>query len=241
MKIKLLSIVIPLHNEAKILRELVRRCLSSGEAACCPFELVLVDDASSDQTPAILKDLGADSRVRTVGLRINRGQFGATKEGLLQAGGDWIAVLDGDLQDPPEKIPELVRALAPVSDPRTAVFAVKKKREEPAWFRLGNAAYRSALRLMGASLPPGAGSYCLISRSMAHKAAAVPLRVANLAAVLTALKVRPVTIPYEKGGRYDSRSRVGKLGLAREALVSVFILSPAGRYLLGTPELSGNL
>lgn len=232
MKISLLSIVIPIYNEQNILQELVERCVSSGETTGCPFEILLVDDASDDQTPLIIQDLAMDSRIQVVRLQVNQGQFRATREGLRHTRGDWIVVLDGDLQDPPEKIVDLVQALDLEFDYRTVVFAVKKKREEPFWFLLGSTIYKFILFLIGVSLPNGAGSYCLFSRSMALKVVDTPFPIVNLAALLVALKVHIRTIPYVKGRRYDNRSRVGKIGLIYEALVSIFILSSIGRYLL---------
>ncbi|OGS11148.1 MAG: hypothetical protein A2234_02515 [Elusimicrobia bacterium RIFOXYA2_FULL_58_8] len=232
MKIELLSIIVPLYNEQEVLAELASRCLASGEAAGCSVELLLVDDASGDNTPVILKGLASDPRVRVLRLDVNHGQFGATREGLRQMRGDWAVVLDGDLQDPPEKIIDLVRRLDQVEDGETVVFAVKTKRNEGIWFRTGNLVYRWALGLLGASLPAGAGSYCLMSRSMAQNMAAVGVRTANLAAVLSALGARCVCVPYEKLGRYDGRSRVGWAGLILEAFASLVIVSPLGRRLL---------
>lgn len=221
-----LSIVAPVYNEARILPELVRRCLRAGEACGQSFELVLADDASTDDTVAVLAGLAADSRVRPQRLAANAGQFGATQAGLRAAQGEWVVVLDGDLQDPPELIPRLVATLETAEPPLVAVFAVKSDRDDPRAFMLGQAAFHWLQRHCGAvALPPGAGSYCLMRAAVAHRVAAAPLRHANLSAVVAlvahALGGQLGTVSYEKQARYDQQTRVGWRGLIAEALESL--------------------
>jgi dolichol-phosphate mannosyltransferase len=237
-----LSVVVPVFEEARVVEELVRRCVAAAEATGRPFELLVVDDASRDATPALLAPLAAaDPRVVHLRLDANRGQFGATKEGLARARGALVAVLDGDLQDPPELLPRLVEAYEsePLGD-ASVVFAVKARREDPLWFRAGRAGYQALQSVLSARIPSGAGSYSLMPAALARRAAAVPLRSANLAAVLVALGARPRSVPYDKAARYDDHSRVGPVGLAKEALGSLALLSPAGARLLGAgPESTG--
>lgn len=230
-----LSVVVPVFEEAAVVDELVRRCVAAATATGRTFELLVVDDASGDATPDRLAALAAaDPRVVHVRLPVNQGQFGATKAGLARARGALVAVLDGDLQDPPELLPRLVEAhdAAPAGD-TTVVFGVKARRRDPLWFRLGRAGYQALQSLLGASLPSGAGSYSLFPLVLARRVAAVPLASANLAPVLCALGADARIVPYDKAARYDDRSRVGPVGLAREALGSLLLLSPAGARLLG--------
>ena len=222
-----LSVVAPVHDEAAVLRELAARCVAAARSAGEPFEVILVDDASADETPAIAATLGPE--VRVLRLSENRGQLGATLEGLRAARGERVVVLDGDLQDPPELIPALLRALDGAGPGVEVAFAVKTRRDDPAWFLAGRAAY-GALARLGAGRPPsGAGSYCAMRRALAARAARVRLRHANLATVLAALGAASVGVPYEKVARYDGASRVGAAGLAREALGSLFLGGAVGR------------
>ena len=94
-----LSVVVPVFNEAKILDELVTRCLRASREADARFELVLVDDGSTDDTPQVLAALASDASLRVVRLARNAGQFRATQEGLRQARGALVAVLDGDTHE----------------------------------------------------------------------------------------------------------------------------------------------
>jgi len=107
-----ISIVIPLHNEATTLDELYQRVRSTMEKMEYSWELVLVNDESTDDTPRILDTLyKADRRVIVVHLRKNYGQTPALMAGFHQARGEFIVSLDGDLQHAPEEIPEFIKKI----------------------------------------------------------------------------------------------------------------------------------
>ncbi len=220
-----LSVIAPLHDEEVVAGELAARCAAAAARTGRTWELIFVDDASADGTVAALE--GAGVPLRLIRLRENRGQWGATRAGLARARGDLVVVLDGDLQDPPELIPRLLEAWD--GDPETAVFAVKTRRDDPAWFRVGVAGYRLLQGALGAQIPRGAGSYSLLPRAVAARLSRLDLPDANLAAAVAALGVRTRGVPFERAARVDGRSRVGPAGLAREALGSLWLLSPPGR------------
>jgi glycosyltransferase involved in cell wall biosynthesis len=107
-----ISVVIPLHNEQETLIELYGRTRRTMEAVGEPWELVLVDDGSTDETPSLLASLhAADSRVVVVHLRRNYGQTGALMAGFDHARGEVVVALDGDLQHDPEEIPNFLNKL----------------------------------------------------------------------------------------------------------------------------------
>ncbi len=109
----LVSIVIPLHNEATTLRELYQLVRDNMEQRQESWELVLVNDGSSDATPAMLTELHQeDPRVVVVHLRRNYGQTPALMAGFDHARGDVVVSLDGDLQHNPEEIPSFLEKLA---------------------------------------------------------------------------------------------------------------------------------
>ena len=223
-----LSVVVPVHNEAEVLVDLVRRCCMAGEKVDPDFEVVIVDDASTDGTQGTVAGASWDPRVRFHRLGENAGQFGATKEGLRLARGAIVVVLDGDLQDPPELIPLLVHEWE--NSQSDVVFGVKKPRGHPAWFLVGQAIYRGLLATLSrVKIPPGLGSYCLMHRRFAEKVAQTRFRSANLGAVLAALNPRFSTVEYGKAVRYDGRSRVGIEGLIREAANSFVATGVAPR------------
>jgi len=105
-----ISIVVPVFNEQKCLKELIRRCTESCDDMALPFELLLVDDGSKDSSPEIITEAAEQSGGNIVGVLLNRnyGQHAAVMAGFAEARGSIIVTLDADLQNPPEEIPKLV-------------------------------------------------------------------------------------------------------------------------------------
>ena len=104
-----LSIVSPVFRAEKIVSELVRRITASVSAVADDFEIILVDDASPDQSWKVIAELAAtDTRIKGLKLSRNFGQHYAITAGIDQAKGDWLVVMDCDLQDRPEEIPLLL-------------------------------------------------------------------------------------------------------------------------------------
>lgn len=223
-----LSIVAPMYNEGRIVDEFVARCTRAAERTGLDFEIVIADDASGDDTPQRLAALASDRRLRSCRLPCNAGQFGATQAGLRAARGSWVVVLDGDLQDPPEHIPQLVAALAAADPSVLAVLAVKSHRDDPALFMLGQFLFhRLQHALSRVELPLGAGTYCIMRRAVADRVATAGFRSANLSA-LVAVAARTLggalaTLPYDKAARYDGSGRVGWRGLVAEAVESLAV------------------
>ncbi|MGV8917540.1 MAG: undecaprenyl-phosphate 4-deoxy-4-formamido-L-arabinose transferase [Pseudomonas sp.] len=128
------SIVIPVYNEEQSLPELLRRT----EAACAqltqPFEIVLVDDGSRDDSAQILQDAAEREGSSIVAVILNRnyGQHAAIMAGFEQSTGDVVITLDADLQNPPEEIPRLVAQAALGYD---VVGTVRNNRQDSAWRR----------------------------------------------------------------------------------------------------------
>ncbi len=111
------SVVVTLFDEAQTVDELVRRVAQTLDGAGWSWELILVDDGSSDGTWAEVERLhAADARVRGVRFRRNAGQHPAMHAGLSRARGDIVVTMDGDLQNPPEEIPKLVAAVEAGAD-----------------------------------------------------------------------------------------------------------------------------
>jgi undecaprenyl-phosphate 4-deoxy-4-formamido-L-arabinose transferase len=112
-----ISVVIPVYNEAASLRELYARAVESLDRAGHSFELIFVDDGSTDATFGELERLhAADGRVRAVRFKRNFGQHSAMHAGLVRARGEVLVTMDGDLQNSPEDLPRLVEALEDGTD-----------------------------------------------------------------------------------------------------------------------------
>jgi len=235
----LLSVILPLYDEAETLQALIDRVHRSASNLGVTFEIIAVNDASRDETAEALNALQAEARIRALHLPSNRGQLGATLAGVAEARGEWICVMDGDLQDPPEQIGALLEAAEGARGSLDVVFATKRARADAAWMRAASAIYGALGRTLLRDFPPrGAGSYCVFSSALAARLLQLrlPIRSANLSVLLCALGARAGAVPYEKAAREHGDSRVGLRGLVREALGSFLILSPLGRRWLREPR-----
>jgi len=127
-----ISVVVTLYDAAASLPELHRRAVATLEALGRPFELVYVDDGSSDGTFAMIEELhAADPRVRAVRFKRNFGQHPAMHAGLSRARGQILVTMDGDLQNLPEDIPKLVAAV----DAGFDVASGRRARRHDSWGR----------------------------------------------------------------------------------------------------------
>jgi glycosyltransferase involved in cell wall biosynthesis len=129
------SVVIPAYNEAENLPALLSELVPPLDAIGRPYEILVVDDGSTDGTHEVLAGLAArDPRLRALRFRRNAGQSAAFLAGFAAARGDVIVTLDADLQNNPADIPELVRRL----DGRDAVLGVRAKRRDSFLRRLSS-------------------------------------------------------------------------------------------------------
>jgi dolichol-phosphate mannosyltransferase len=222
----MISVVVPLFNEAQTLRELHRR-LSDALALVGPYEVVLVDDGSTDGTWHIALDLAAaDSAVRLVRLSRNFGHQAALSAGLDVARGEAIITIDADLQDPPELIPELVERWREGYD---VVYGVRSSRAGEAHLRL--AAISLFYRLIGAitstEVPRDVGDYRLLSRRAADAIRAMPERARFLRGMSGWIGFRQIGVEYARDARYAGESKYPFKSLLRLALDGIVSFSIA--------------
>ncbi|MDQ3893296.1 MAG: glycosyltransferase family 2 protein [Actinomycetota bacterium] len=161
-----LSVVVPIFNEVATVRELHAR-LTAAVSPLGAYELLFVDDGSSDGSWQLLTDLAAgDSHVRLVRLSRNFGHQVALTAGIDAARGDAIVMIDGDLQDPPEVIPELV---ARWRDGYDVVYGVRTAREGETRYKRWTARlfYRLIQAMSPVEIAQEAGDFRLLSRRAA--------------------------------------------------------------------------
>src|SRR5882762_5227833 len=141
-----ISVLIPVLNEAVALPELIQRTEATLKRLSRPYEIILIDDGSDDETPAVLRELTANHPyLHAVRFRRNYGKAAALSVGFARARGDFLITLDGDLQDAPEEIPRLLDQLINKFD---VVCGWKKNRQDP-WTRvLGSRLFNAGTRLL---------------------------------------------------------------------------------------------
>lgn len=156
----------PVFNEAGSLPELYRRMCKVMDGLDGTCELILVNDGSQDGTPQLLRALQtADARVRVLEFSRNFGHQMAITAGLDYAGGSAVVIIDADLQDPPEAIPQLVTEWQRGAQ---VVFAVRAKRLGESWLKRSTAAafYRIINRLTELHIPLDSGDFRLLDRQV---------------------------------------------------------------------------
>ncbi len=170
----LLSVAAPMHDEEATVVGFHERVVAALDGI--PFELVIADDGSRDGTGAALAELAAaDERVKVVTLSRNFGHQAALTAALEHASGDVVVMLDGDLQDPPEVIPELLDRWRDGAD---VVYAVRQAREGETVFKRKTASwfYRLFRSLADIDLPPETGDFRLMDRRALDAMLAMPER-----------------------------------------------------------------
>lgn len=141
----LLSVVIPVFNEEENLDELIRRCILACDQTRCRFEILLVNDGSSDGSAEKIDVAAKNNPGKVVGVFLNRnyGQHAAVIAGFEQSKGDVIITLDADLQNPPEEIPRLVEAMDKGYD---VVGTVRRQRQDTLFRRVASAIINKAVQ-----------------------------------------------------------------------------------------------
>jgi glycosyltransferase involved in cell wall biosynthesis len=161
-----LSVVIPMFNESEVLPLLVARLRPVLDGIREPYEMIAVDDGSTDPTPVVLTGLRRDwPELRIIRLRRNGGHQAALTAGLHRSRGEYVVSLDADLQDPPEKIPDML-ALARTNG-LDIVYGVRRDRSTDTAGKRNSAGlyYWLMRRVVGRELRPDAGDFRLLSRA----------------------------------------------------------------------------
>jgi len=217
-----ISVVIPVYNEVENITVLHNRLVSVLEEAALDFEIVFVDDGSRDESVKCLNDLGAsDKRVIVVELARNFGHQVAITAGLDFARGRAIVVMDADLQDPPEVLPQFI---AKWREGHDVVYAIREHRKE-GWLKRTSykAFYRLLRRISNIEIPLDAGDFCIMDRRVVDLLKGMPERNRFVRGIRSWVGFSQVGLPFERHQRHAGRSKytVGRLMLlALDGLIS---------------------
>jgi dolichol-phosphate mannosyltransferase len=187
-----------------------------------PFEVLLVDDGSRDATPRLIDALhDQDPRVVVVRLSRNFGHQAAISAGLEHARGQAVVVMDGDLQDPPELIPQFLHLWRRGND---VVYSVRRRRRESLLKRLGYRTFYRVLALISEmDIPLDSGDFCLMDRRVVDTLNRLPERCRFVRGLRSFLGYRQVGLVYDRPAREAGRPKYTLRmlsGLAIDGLVS---------------------
>jgi dolichol-phosphate mannosyltransferase len=228
-----LSVVAPCFNEDEVLPAFHRRVSTVCRRLGVPYELVLVNDGSGDRTWETLLELSsADPNLVCVNLARNHGHQLALTAGLSLCRGERVLILDADLQDPPELLPEMLRVMDTGAD---VVYGRRRRRKgESACKRLTAALfYRLLSRLTDVAIPQDTGDFRLISRRVLDVLLAMPERHRFLRGMVSWVGYRQEALPYDRDPRYAGETKYPYRKLWKLALDGVTAFSVKPRALGG--------
>jgi dolichol-phosphate mannosyltransferase len=217
----LLSVVVPLYDEERVVPELCRRLHAALAGLDGDYEVILVDDGSADGTHARARDAHRENpRVKVVGLSRNFGHQVALSAGLDRARGTFTVMMDGDLEDPPELIPDMV---AKAREGWDVVYAVKRSRHDALARRIAFRAFHALLRrLAEIDVPEGAGNFSLMSERVVRVMRTMPERARYLSGLRAWVGYRQTALEFDRDERYDRRPRMSMRRLTALAVDAIF-------------------
>ena len=222
----LLSVVLPVYNEGAVLHRLLGQVLVGLKATECRYEIIFVNDGSTDGSAEILDLLAAtDSSVRVLHFSRNFGHQAAVHAGLSHAKGDAVILMDSDLQDDPNAIAKFVAAWKQGND---VVYAVRTDRKENIIKRgLFSAFYRVLNFVSSTSMPMDAGNFGLIDRKVATEVCSLIECDRYYPGLRSWVGFQQIGISVERKARHDNEPRVSIWGLFRLAKTALFSFSSA--------------
>lgn len=239
----LLSIVIPCHNEEAVIEATHARLCGIAPQLGMALELIYIDDGSRDQTLATLCRIAAtDSRVKVLELSRNFGQQAAMSAGLKCSKGDAVVIIDADLQDPPEIIPEMVARWRGGVD---VAYGRRRTREGETMFKLMTASlfHRLFASLMPYPIPVDTGDFKLCDRAVVDAVCELPEKRRYLRNLVPWAGFRHEPVWYDRDARSAGETKYSArklLALAADAIIlssdkpiRIIWLAAAGLALIG--------
>ncbi len=218
-----LSVVIPCYNEEDVFPETSRRVLDVCKGVCEDFEIIYVDDGSRDRTWELIAAASvADARVKGLKLSRNHGHQLSLTAGLAETTGERILMLDADLQDPPELLPDM---LAMMDRGYDVVYGKRRSRDGESWFKKVSAKYfYRILRLMSeVEIPVDTGDFRLVNRRVLDEFLAMKEKNRFVRGMFAWLGHRQIGLEYDRRSRYAGETKYplnAMIRFATDALTS---------------------
>lgn len=217
------SFIIPIYNEEETIAEMYRRVSAVMDRLDGAVELILINDGSRDRSLRLMRELhDCDSRVCYLSLARNFGHQIAVTAGLNFARGEVVVILDADLQDPPELIPDMVEMWR---QGYQVVYAQRSQRRKESWVKKFTAYgfYRLLKKLADVDIPTDTGDFCLLDRQVVDVLNSMPERNRYIRGLRSWIGFKQAAIRFERDPRFagEVKYTFGKsLALAINGLVS---------------------
>lgn len=222
-----LSLIIPMHNEAEVLPTTLAAVHAALDGLGLEYEIIGVDDGSTDETFAVLSGLAAaDPRLRGLRLSRNFGKEAALSAGLDHCDGDMVVPIDADLQDPPSLIADFITLWEAGYD---VVYGVRTERRSDTFFKRATAGafYRLFNRISDVPIPGDTGDFRLMDRAVVEALRALPERNRFLKGLFAWVGFRQVGVPYARPERAAGTTSFNGPRLFRFALDGITAFSTA--------------
>jgi glycosyltransferase involved in cell wall biosynthesis len=201
-----LSVVIPVYEEEANLPVLYQRLIAVLEEVEPSFELIFVDDGSRDRSGEVMRSLSEqDERLTIIELARNFGHQVAISAGLDYAQGDAVIIMDADLQDPPEVLPQFIDKWR---EGHEVVYAIRAQRQENPLKQLAYATfYRILQRIANIEIPLDAGDFCIMDRRVVDILVNMPERNRFVRGIRSWVGLDQVGLVYERHARYSGKPK----------------------------------
>lgn len=219
------SVIIPVYNEEAVLPETIRRLLAVMDSSGESFELLFINDGSRDRTAEMLcRACEENPKIRLIDFSRNFGHQTAITAGMDYAAGDCMVIIDGDLQDPPELIPEMIRLWREGSD---IVYGRRRSRKGETWFKKQTARlfYRVLKRLTDVDIPVDTGDFRLIDRKVADALKQLPERNRYVRGLMSWVGFRQVALDFERSERFAGETKYPLKKMIKLALDGIMSFS----------------
>ena len=222
--IKKLSIIIPMYYEEKVVNECYKRLKQMVEKLKgYDYELIFVNDGSKDNTLNLLEEIAKNNnKVKIISFSRNFGHQAAVTAGLKYATGDAIVIIDADLQDPPEKIPEMLKLWEQGYE---VIYAKRKSRKGESAFKLLTAKmfYNTLDALSDVEIPKDTGDFRLVDRKVVNTINEMPEHNKFLRGLFSWVGYKQIPFEYERQERFAGKTKYPlkkMLKLASDGIIS---------------------
>lgn len=221
-----LSVIVPCYNEEAVIVESYRHTKAVLDTLACETEIIYINDGSVDKTYDLLNEIAAqDTQVKVLHFSRNFGHQPAITAGIHNCDADWAIVMDADLQDPPELIPDILELRE--KEHAHVVYCVRRTREKEPWFRLLaiKTFYRFFNGLSEVKFPLDTGDFRLIDRQVMNEFCRLREHSKYIRGLVSWVGFRQVPFYYERKARYAGVTKYPYRSLIRLAMTAMTYFS----------------